>query len=172
MLATALASLLMILILTISTRVRATLATTTALDPSSLDVLQVESLLQRDLALAEKVECDEKTISIVGYGRLDQDTQDPRQGPTRVVYSIMPIGGGQALVRQQKELDSRTNRESQLELVLWHVTAFAMEPAQPEPQAEAPSPSTTQPAESKAANYWMTLAIEGSPPIRKLLVVE
>lgn len=173
LLATTLAAMLMALILTFSSSIRRAQATLVTDSPARPEIGQFERLLQRDLALADDIQPGKSTLTIDGYSRLDRTSQECRQGPTRVFYRLMPVGTHRYLVRQQSELDSRTNRESQMEMVLAGVKDFSLKTTKPETKdAATTQPSTIQPAQP--TSFWLSVDWEDStiPPVRRLILLQ
>jgi len=135
--AVALASLLMILVLSVSASVRRDRTLIPAHDQTHDWRDRFVALIQHDLIHGRTVDVDrkEKKIVIIGYSGLDRRSLEPTHRPTRVVYRLIEmelpatasagpdddaaslVSRSTALVREQVDLDDMTNRNAYVEVV-------------------------------------------------------
>lgn len=116
-LAVALAAMLMVLVLAVSANVR---RTQSKLDRDPQDTtaeMRLVGLIERDLAEASEIEASADGFSLTGTGRLDDGRLGNRHGSTRTTYRIADVSGQRCLLREQTEIESLTNQNSQLELL-------------------------------------------------------
>lgn len=127
----ALAGLLLTVLLTVTTRInhtRAALDDVDNRDRGRVDGLA--ALLRHDLIHARSFESSRVGVTMIGYGGLDRDTLEPTHRPARVTYRVLSVDGESGaipvLVREQADLDDRTNREAYIELVAIGIDGFTI----------------------------------------------
>lgn len=125
--ALALAGVLLTVLLTVTTRVNSARAA------DRRDRIRADGLiglLRHDLIHARSLESSPNNIIITGYGGLDRRTLEPTHRPARVTYRVLRIDGETGilpvLVREQVDLDNRTNREAFIELVAIGIVSFTI----------------------------------------------
>ena len=177
LLATTLAAMLMFLILIFSASIRRTQASAGHFGIDQSNLTRLVSLIQSDLVMANEYKMGTDSMTIDGYYRLNRHGMEVNHGPTRVVYRLVKSNGHGHVLRWQSELDNKTNRDSQVELVLTGVKSFAIQSQAGGSDKPLPQSSTrpsTRPATRSAntGNVWLVLTWEDPaiPPLRKLLV--
>lgn len=116
-----LASMLSLVLLTVTARINDGLAESEQLNLNTRPADQgFIAMLRHDLTHAQSVETVADDIVITGFGGLDRVTLRPTHRPVRVTYRLVRDANRATppvLVREQFEFDNRTNRESWIELV-------------------------------------------------------
>jgi hypothetical protein len=145
LLATSLATLLMLLVLTVAAGLRHTQVRLQKEHGGESIAARLKELMEQDTAMADEIGTGANQLTLTGFSRLGRYTLAPHHGPTRVSYRLVSANGRGYLLRQQTELDNQTNQESQTEILLAGISEFTVESVQTSMAAAATQPST-QPA--------------------------
>ncbi len=97
-------------------------------DDEAISPAHLLEVLRRDLANSRFMKLDGAGLALTGYGSLDRGTLSPTHRRAQVVYAVKRAAGRSLLVREQRDLDGRTNRDRWSELVCRGVKRFAVEP--------------------------------------------
>jgi hypothetical protein len=159
-LATALAAALMILILTTTVSIRRTQTLLQQTPPPPSDVQNLLSLLSDELWACQSVQQVGQACQIETSSRVDRRVLDPAQGPTRIEYRLVRRGKNGCLIRQQIELENRTNQETQVELMLNGVAGFSLEY------------SAGQTGSAPSARVEIDWENTSRPPVREWLIMQ
>jgi type II secretory pathway pseudopilin PulG len=172
LLATTLAAALMILVLMVTASIRRSQSALRDDHPDRQAMTRLEELIEQDASMSSNVQIRENEVVFDGYSRLDRGTLGPSHGATRVLYRLVRSNGHGYLLRQQTDLDSQTNRESQVELIMADVSGFVVVSDQPQPAEARPS---TRPSLHRPSYLKISVASEdaGAAGIeKKLLLVD
>lgn len=126
MAATALAALLMIAVLAVTTslaRSGVVLSTAARADTWSAGLID---LIRWDLLQAQSVQTGTSHLTLQGYSALAPRTLSPTHRPVSVSYQLQTIGKQSWLVRRQTNLDQLTSHNAGLELVCAGVASFEL----------------------------------------------
>jgi hypothetical protein len=157
LLATALATLLMLLVLSVTAGFRQAQAHLRTSNSNQASTARLKELMEQDAAMADDIRVGPNQLLLEGFGRLNRATFQPEHGPTRVWYRLVTTNGRGYLVRQQTELDNLTNQESAVEIVLADVSNFTVEPI-------GNMSAATQPSTRPARPSQLRVTIDSSDP--------
>jgi hypothetical protein len=132
-------------------------------------------VMDLDLANAQQVRMDDKSVYLRGVGALDPDRSVVTHRPVEVVYSTMHIGEHSALVRRQFDALHPDTKPERIDIVAFDMGELTLARTQPTPTT--PATPVTEPAPKPApaagaawvpiptGTRWMTSAkAEGAHP--------
>ena len=155
-LAVALASLLMVGVLAVITRIGAAAMNpnlTPGNDQPPDQMMHAKPLdnfvrlLRQDLNHARRVETAPDRLAIFTYHALEARRRQTQHRPVRVVYQLQHIGGQPWLLRRQQALDVQTNQNRQRDLLCVGIAGFNLKSVSPRRANAGPPVADNQPTD-------------------------